>query len=421
MPYWRVLKAYAYAGKSFEYALQKLSKMRFETPKPDKENHLPYLRKYRAVFNGFRTQALRKSKTFQYTPAEIEELGVDPFYTWILEGEKGTPNDKAAFVQGVIDDLDDVHLRKLVSIGIYLGQTSREIQDHLRRHSPVAWKAYHIDFYRRFFWSVEEMSAEARKAYLAITCGECLLGGYDHFEDPSLDRWMRSLRKARVEMPNEHFAYLSKVLTPGNERLLRLESLFHFGLTGYPTTEEVTNSIQDQLLFAVISRNTSQIDRFGSMYLKLCKCSMAGFPTTPEFILVEKAIELIRQYGLPLTETDRPGWYTERYPEQQIVIGILGLQSDLVDGCFAGSRTLILGAKLIFLYKARQKADAIQEARDWRRRVSSASKDSSILFDKEDIDNIVVIGNRVCDRRRLSAQDELQLQLIEKKLQQQKD
>lgn len=136
---------------------------------------------------------------------------------------------------------------------------------------------------------------------------------------------------------------------------------------------------------------------------------------------MERAIELIRQYGLPLTETDRPGWYTERYPEIQIVLVIAGLRPDLDCWGYACSQALLVAGRLVLLYKARKKADAIQEAKAWRRRVSSARKDSSILFDKEDIDNIVVIGNRVCDRRRLSAQDELQLQLIDKELQQQRD
>lgn len=349
MPYWRAMKAYAYAGKSFEYTMERLSQMEFETPRPDVPRHLPHYRRCKSAFKGYRAQAMRRSRSLEFSSSEIEALGLDPFYTWIHEGEQGSPNDKCAFVQGVIEDLSFVRLRKIVSIAIRLGLSAEKIQELLRRQSPVAWKAYHIEFYRKFFWDITGMSQEAQLAYLAITSETRFIYGYDH---PAKPKARRHGTFNNREECNHHCSYVKKVFSPGSTDLLALGCHLHYDVTGSPTALEIRRCIEDQLIEAIITGNLAQIERFAPVYLSFLRHEGGGNTDRISNGRIIKALDLMQKHGMPLDEVVRPGWYICGNPEAQIAMALMDLHFqnyDRVEFLLKRHNIVCVAAKLLLL------------------------------------------------------------------------
>lgn len=349
MPYWRAMKAYAYAGKSFEYTMERLSKMEFETPRPDVSRHLPHYRRCKSAFKGYRAQAMRRSRSLEFSSSEIEALGLDPLYTWIHEGEQGSPNDKCAFVQGVVEDLSFVRLRKIVSIAIRLGIPAEKIQEFLRRPSPVAWKAYHIEFYRRFFWDIAGMSQEAKLAYLAITSKTKFMRGYEYLKTPKSNN---TGVFHNLEETNPHYNYVRKVFSLEDRNHLMLECHLHYDVKRFPTPLDTRRCIEDQLLRASKTGNFSLIGRLAPIYLSLIRHEKRGTSRLFSLAHILKVFKLIRKHGLPLMEVAQPGWYNCENPELQIAHSLMNLRIYNVrrsELSITRSKIAMIGAKIVFL------------------------------------------------------------------------
>jgi len=93
------MHAYAYARKSFGYAMEQLGYFYLEVPRSDVESHDLYITTMEGMYNRFRSEARKLSSKYEFTKGQIKALGLDPLYTWIVEDENPAGPNDSAFVR----------------------------------------------------------------------------------------------------------------------------------------------------------------------------------------------------------------------------------------------------------------------------------------------------------------------------------
>lgn len=166
LPYALAMKAFAFAGKSYEYAIKRLSFLALETPRPDVESHTIYWDSMEDMYNEYRSEARRISRDRIFSNSQLETLGIDPFYTWIKEDENPSASFASAFTHDVTDEMQHFRLRQIVSVLLRLGETPEMIEKELQQQGFTNWRTEHISFYQRFFWNTTKMTHEDWLNYL---------------------------------------------------------------------------------------------------------------------------------------------------------------------------------------------------------------------------------------------------------------
>ncbi len=159
-PYLLALKAYAYAGKPFDYSMQQLSYLCLEIPRPDVPHHKFFRDRLKSLFEGFRRDAIRMSPSLEFSKAQLEVIGIDPLYTWIVEEEDPSASEASALIQDVIDEMQCFRLRQVVSVLLRLQTPPESIAATLRKLGLTRWLTDHIIIYARFFWNTDPMAYE---------------------------------------------------------------------------------------------------------------------------------------------------------------------------------------------------------------------------------------------------------------------
>jgi len=166
LPYALAMKAFAFAGKTFEYAVKRLFFLALETPRSDVDTHTIYWDLMVNMYNEHRWEARRISRDLIFSKSQIKSLGIDPFYTWIMEDENPSASFASAFTHDVTDEMQHFRLRQIVSVLLRLGETPTVIEKELQRRGFTNWRVEHISFYQRFFWNTTKMTHEDWLNYL---------------------------------------------------------------------------------------------------------------------------------------------------------------------------------------------------------------------------------------------------------------
>lgn len=207
-PYLQAMKAYAYAGKSFDYCMTQLGCLSLETPLSDVASHALIRKRLESLFQGYTREARRLSLGLYFTKAQLEVLGIDPLFTWIKEDEDPSASAASAFTQDVIDEMQNFRLRQVVSVLLRLQTPPEEIAATLRKLGVTRWLVEHIVFYNRFFWDAEPMSYEDWLEYLYIA---------NPHEFARVD-------EDGISWPaNLHFRYLKELVTMESAQQLRFK------------------------------------------------------------------------------------------------------------------------------------------------------------------------------------------------------
>jgi len=202
------MKAYAFAGKPLAYCMTQLSFLALETPRADVPFHQLIRNRLEGLYDGFRREARSISPFRDFSPAQLEVLGIDPLYTWIVEDEDPLTSAASAFTQDVIDEMQNFRLRQVVSVLLRLQTPPEEIAATLRKLGLTRWLVEHVVFYNRFFWNVEPMSYEDWLEYVYVS------NPYElEREDEDGIRW-----KA-----NPHASYLRQMVTMESAQQLRFK------------------------------------------------------------------------------------------------------------------------------------------------------------------------------------------------------
>ncbi|MCK5786813.1 MAG: hypothetical protein KAH54_09695 [Candidatus Sabulitectum sp.] len=228
LPYALAMKAYAFAGKSFEYAMKRLSYLALETPRSDVESHTIYWDLMEDMYNEYKREARRISRDRIFSKAQLETLGIDPFYTWIKEDENPSTSFASAFTHDVTDEMQHFRLRQIVSVLLRLGETPEMIEKELQRQGFTNWRTEHISFYQRFFWNTTKMTYEDWLNYL-------------YFANPY---WIECTDQNGCEWEsNFHFSYLKDMTTMECAERLR----FKCGLPINSSISDMDRDIQQNL------------------------------------------------------------------------------------------------------------------------------------------------------------------------------
>ncbi|MCK5133887.1 MAG: hypothetical protein KAR40_17265 [Candidatus Sabulitectum sp.] len=166
LPYALSMKAYAFAGKSYKYAMEQLSLLALETPRLDVESHTIYWDLMEDMYDDYQREARRISRDRIFSKAQLETLGIDPFYTWIKEDENPSVSFASAFTQDVIDEMQHFRMRQIVSVLLRLEETPEMVEKELQRQGFTNWRIEHISFYHKFFWNTTKMTHEDWLNYL---------------------------------------------------------------------------------------------------------------------------------------------------------------------------------------------------------------------------------------------------------------
>lgn len=257
IPYWRALKAYAFAGKSFEYALAQLSYMHLEVPKADNPTHAPIYNIYEGQFLKFKCEAKLADRMLEFSSDQAEAFDIDPMYTWIKEEDNPT-SPKAIFMQHLIDYMGNSHLRKIVDVCLRLGMKPSDITSKLAQWGPgVVWTPTHIVFYYRMFWDVLPMSYEDMISYLFIA-------------SPT-----RRAADGDPE-PNPQFEYLRMMVMAKN----RDELLFECRLPVEGVEEVVISKIRTDMAYlldkAIGQKDISSIRALAPIHIKYAELAESG-------------------------------------------------------------------------------------------------------------------------------------------------
>lgn len=207
-PYLLAMKAYAFAGKPFAYCMTQLSFLALETPRADVPFHQLIRNRLEGLYDGFRREARSISPFRDFSPAQLEVLGIDPLFTWIVEDEDPSASAASAFTQDVIEEMQNFRLRQVVSVLLRLQTAPEEIAATLRKLGLTRWLVEHVVFYNRFFWNVQPMSYEDWLEYIYVS------NPYElEREDEDGIRW-----KA-----NPHASYLRQMVTMESAQQLRFK------------------------------------------------------------------------------------------------------------------------------------------------------------------------------------------------------
>ena len=206
LPYELAMQSYAYAKKSFSYAMEQLGYFYLEVPRKDVESHNIYWEILEGMYQGYRREAIKLSPKYEFTKGQIKALGLDPFYTWIMEDENPAASNASAFVQDIVDEMRQFRLRQVVSVLLRLGEPPEAIHEQLKKLGFTSWMADHITFYNRFFWNIAPMRYEDWLTYL-------------YFANPyPSERTDQDGVKWRA---NPHFSYLKQMVTMESAESLR--------------------------------------------------------------------------------------------------------------------------------------------------------------------------------------------------------
>lgn len=207
-PYLLAMKAYAFAGKPFDYCMYQLGFLCLETPRSDVDSHVIIRDRLGSLYDGLRREAKRLSPGLEFSKAQLEVLGIDPFYTWIVENEDPSASEASALMQDVVDEMQCFRLRQVVSVLIRLQTPPETIASTLRKLGLTNWLVEHIVLYNRFFWNTDPMAYEDWLEYLFIS---------NPYERERVD-------ENGVRWPaNPHFSYLKALVTMESAEQLRFK------------------------------------------------------------------------------------------------------------------------------------------------------------------------------------------------------
>jgi|GEM_PF-4261310 len=205
-PYALAMKAYAFAMKPFKRAMENLLILGLETPRQEVESHTIFWDILESMYYKYSIEGRRLSRDYEFTKAQLNDLGIDPFYTWIKEKENPSASYASAFTQDVIDEMQNFRLRQIVSVLLRLEEAPEKILGVLQQQGFTNWRIEHINFYNKFFWKVDEMKNEDWLNYFFIS-NPYIYGGTD---DDGIE-WCA----------NPHFSYLKEMVTMQNAEMLR--------------------------------------------------------------------------------------------------------------------------------------------------------------------------------------------------------
>ena len=225
LPYAFTMKSYAYAKKSFSYAMEQLGYFYLEVPRKDVESHNIYWEILEGMYQGYRREARKLSPKYEFTKGQIKALGLDPFYTWIMEEEDPSASNASAFVQDIVDEMRNFRLRQVVSVLLRLGEPPEAIHEQLRKLGFTNWMVEHITFYNRFFWNIAPMRYEDWLNYL-------------YFANPYPSQ--RTDEDGVKWKANPHFSYLKSMATMESAESLR----FKCGLPPNTSLSEMEEDLQ---------------------------------------------------------------------------------------------------------------------------------------------------------------------------------
>lgn len=175
VPYHLALKAYAFADRDFEEALGNMK--RFDFFVPDKNNnddrHGPsqaeQYRNLEAWYEQQRRNASKLNRYYNFTRYQRRKHQIDPFYTWIVEGEDPEASGPSNFVDHIIQDIRNVPLRQAVCVLLRMHGDPFRVEKELRRQTLkriIEWNAEEIHFFWHFFWDCEIMAHEDWLVYI---------------------------------------------------------------------------------------------------------------------------------------------------------------------------------------------------------------------------------------------------------------
>jgi hypothetical protein len=225
LPYALAMKAYAFARKPFDYAMDQLRFLNLETPRQDVASHSLYWEILGGMYDDYKYEARKLSRDFCFSRAQLAVLGLDPFYTWIMEDENPSASHASAFTQGIIDEMQHFRMRQIVSVLLRLQETPEAIEEELQRIGFSNWRVEHIAFYNRFFWNIAPMAYEDWLTYLHIANPY----NNERTDDEGI-KWHA----------NPHFTYLKDMVTMTSAEALR----FKCGLPLATSLSEMDKDLQ---------------------------------------------------------------------------------------------------------------------------------------------------------------------------------
>ena len=254
-PYHMALKAYAYANKSLDYALEQLGYMDLEVPDKSNPNHVHLFRALTAQFILFKKSAKRRSRDFSYSSAQLISAGVSPMYEWIVEdGDPVTP--EALFMDQVVDIMRNAELRKRLSISLHIGVTPERISSDMAMWGAgIVLAPPHVAMYQRFLWDTMSMGHEDLVNYAYIT-------------RPTLRSADGGTRL------NPHWQYINKMTSFCSKAELVIDSELPF---------EYVDTPQDDILLKKISFRLNQsLDKGDQTSVKIYANAYARFKDSSE-------------------------------------------------------------------------------------------------------------------------------------------
>ena len=192
VPYMKALEAFAYADFKFSDALDMIREWGFYVP--DKEYEKRKIRKevgrksptlvYDLMENKYdimKQEASDLSSFFQFSPSQIQNLGLDPLLEWIQAGEDAEFTYDMTVMQSIISNIRNRAMRRAVCILSYQKKSPEEIWSILNSDSrapSLKWSIEHIKFFVKFFWDTKYMTTNNWARYISM-CD--VSGDEEHF------------------------------------------------------------------------------------------------------------------------------------------------------------------------------------------------------------------------------------------------
>ena len=203
--------------------MEQLGYLYLEVPRKDVESHGLYWVLLEGMYLRLRNEARKLSPKYEFTKGQVNALGLDPLYTWIVEDENPSASNDSAFVQDAVDEMRNFRLRQVVSVLLRLGEPPEAIHEQLKKLGFTNWMVEHITFYNRFFWNSAPMKYEDWLTYLYIA------NPY-----PS----QRTDAEGVKWKANPHFTYLKSMVTMESAESLRFKC-------GLPPNTSLSDMEQD--------------------------------------------------------------------------------------------------------------------------------------------------------------------------------
>jgi hypothetical protein len=163
VPYERAVKAFAYAGYSYDKTRLLLNGMQFFFPIEGRGS-------LRSLWEKFFKEAKQHSTSSCFSSEIIAAEGIDPLFTWAILEDEWRKSKKGIFVEKVMEEIRDMNLRKMVETLLFLGYKEEKVQAAIWacHEGPIArWDVERIDFYRKFFWDAPSMLAPDWEEYFS--------------------------------------------------------------------------------------------------------------------------------------------------------------------------------------------------------------------------------------------------------------